>query len=136
MSLFGKSSNTFVRVSKKKVMPDGVWMKCPDCEQPSYKKEVGNNLNVCPKCGYHFTLDARKRTELLIDEGTFEEHDADMLSVDPLEFKGPKTYKEKLKKVFNTEDLGKITGFILKNGMVPLTTEQRAKLLEEKRKRS
>jgi acetyl-CoA carboxylase carboxyl transferase subunit beta len=96
MSLFGKSNNTFVRVSKKKIIPDGVWMKCPDCEQPSYTKEVQANQNVCPKCGYHLTLTARQRIELLIDQGTFEEMDADMLSADPLDFKGVKTYKDKL----------------------------------------
>ena len=96
MSLFGKSNNTFVRVSKKKIIPDGVWMKCPDCEQPSYTKEVQANQNVCPKCGYHFTLTARQRIELLIDPGTFEEMDPDMLSADPLEFRGVKTYKDKL----------------------------------------
>jgi acetyl-CoA carboxylase carboxyl transferase subunit beta len=96
MSLFGKSNNTFVRVSKKKTIPDGVWMKCPDCEQPSYTKEVTANQNVCPKCGYHLTLTARQRIELLIDQGTFNEMDPDMLSADPLEFKGVKTYKDKL----------------------------------------
>jgi acetyl-CoA carboxylase carboxyl transferase subunit beta len=96
MSLFGKSNNTFVRVSKKKTIPDGVWMKCPDCEQPSYTKEVAANQNVCPKCGYHLTLTARQRIELLIDKGTFEEMDPDMLSADPLDFKGVKTYKDKL----------------------------------------
>jgi acetyl-CoA carboxylase carboxyl transferase subunit beta len=96
MSLFGKSNNTFVRVSKKKIIPDGVWMKCPDCEQPSYTKEVTANQNVCPKCGYHLTLTARQRIELLIDAGTFEEMDPDMLSADPLDFKGVKTYKDKL----------------------------------------
>ena len=83
-------------MTKRKVMPDGVWMKCPDCEQPSYTKEVDNNQNVCPKCGYHFTLNARRRLALLADEGSFEEFDADMVSADPLEFRGPKTYKEKL----------------------------------------
>jgi acetyl-CoA carboxylase carboxyl transferase subunit beta len=96
MSLFGKSNNTFVRVSKKKTIPDGVWMKCPDCEQPSYTKEVTANQNVCPKCGYHLTLTARQRIDLLIDQGTFNEMDPDMLSADPLEFKGVKTYKDKL----------------------------------------
>ncbi len=96
MSLFGKSNNTFVRVSKKKIIPDGVWMKCPDCEQPSYTKEVQANQNVCLKCGYHLTLTARQRIELLIDAGTFVEMDPDMLSADPLEFKGVKTYKDKL----------------------------------------
>ena len=96
MSLFGKSNNTFLRVSKKKIIPDGVWMKCPDCEQPSYTKEVESNQNVCPKCGYHLTLTARRRIELLIDPGTFQEMDPDMLSADPLDFKGVKTYKDKL----------------------------------------
>jgi acetyl-CoA carboxylase carboxyl transferase subunit beta len=96
MSLFGKSNNTFVRVSKKKTIPDGVWMKCPDCEQPSYTKEVAANQNVCPKCGYHLTLTARQRIELLIDTDTFKEMDPDMLSADPLDFKGVKTYKDKL----------------------------------------
>lgn len=96
MSLFGKSNNTFVRVSKRKMMPDGLWMKCAACEKPSYTKEVENNQNICPKCGYHLTLSARRRVDLLIDEGTFVEMDADMLSVDPLDFKGVKTYKDKL----------------------------------------
>ncbi|MBF0569824.1 MAG: acetyl-CoA carboxylase carboxyltransferase subunit beta [Candidatus Omnitrophica bacterium] len=97
MSLFGKTINTFVRVSnKRKAIPDGVWLKCPECDQPSYTKEVEANVNVCPKCGYHMTLNARKRVELLADEGTFEEFDANMLSLDPLEFKGVKTYKDKL----------------------------------------
>ncbi|MEI6438550.1 MAG: acetyl-CoA carboxylase, carboxyltransferase subunit beta [Candidatus Omnitrophota bacterium] len=97
MSLFGKSSNTFVRVSnKRKAIPDGIWLKCPECDQPSYTKEVEANHNVCIKCGYHMTLSARQRVELLADEGTFEEFDADMLSLDPLDFKGVKTYKDKL----------------------------------------
>ncbi|MBF0387837.1 MAG: acetyl-CoA carboxylase carboxyltransferase subunit beta [Candidatus Omnitrophica bacterium] len=97
MSLFGKSINTFVRVSnKRKAIPDGVWLKCPECDQPSYTKEVEANQNVCPKCGYHMTLSARQRVELLADADTFTEFDADMLSLDPLEFKGVKTYKDKL----------------------------------------
>jgi acetyl-CoA carboxylase carboxyl transferase subunit beta len=97
MSLFGKSKNTFVRVSnKRKAIPDGVWLKCPECDLPSYTKEVEANGNVCLKCGYHMTLSARKRVELLADEGTFVEHDPLLLSLDPLDFKGVKTYKDKL----------------------------------------
>jgi acetyl-CoA carboxylase carboxyl transferase subunit beta len=96
MSLFGKSNNTFLRVNKRKAIPDGIWLKCPGCEQPSYTKEVDSNNNVCPKCGFHMTLTARKRIELLVDEGTFTEMDAGMLSMDPLNFKGVKTYKDKL----------------------------------------
>jgi len=97
MSLFGKSNNTFVRVTgKRKTMPDGVWLKCPGCGQPSYTKEVDNSQSTCPKCGYHMTLSARKRIELLADAESFVEMDADLLSADPLQFKGVKTYKDKL----------------------------------------
>ncbi|MDE2222182.1 MAG: acetyl-CoA carboxylase carboxyltransferase subunit beta [Candidatus Omnitrophica bacterium] len=96
MSLFGKSNYTFIKVKRKEI-PAGVWTKCPGCESPAYSKELKNNLNVCPKCGFHLSLNAAERVAHLIDEGTFVEHDADMISADPLKFQGPKTYKEKLK---------------------------------------
>ena len=95
MALFGKPKYTLVKV-KKKDIPEGIWSKCPDCESPNYTKELKNNANVCPHCGYHFSLTAQERIELLMDAETFEEMDAKMTSVDPLHFKGPKTYKEKL----------------------------------------
>ena len=96
MSLFGKSNYTFIKVKRKEI-PAGVWTKCPGCESPAYSKELRSNLNVCPKCGFHLGVTALERVEHLIDEGTFVEHDAQMLSGDPLKFQGPKTYKEKLK---------------------------------------
>ena len=96
MSLFGKSNYTFIKV-KRKDIPIGVWTKCPGCESPAYSKELKNNLNVCPKCGFHLSLNAIERIEHLIDEGTFVEHDEEMTSADPLKFQGPKSYKEKLK---------------------------------------
>jgi acetyl-CoA carboxylase carboxyl transferase subunit beta len=96
MSLFGKSNYTFIKVKRKEI-PAGVWTKCPGCESPAYSKELKNNLNVCPKCGFHLVLNAAERVEHLIDEDSFKELDPDMLSGDPLNFKGPKTYVEKLK---------------------------------------
>ena len=96
MSLFGKSNYTFIKVKRKEI-PTGVWTKCPGCEMPAYSKELKNNLNVCPKCGFHLMLDAPERVEHLMDEGSFVELDKDMLSSDPLDFQGPKTYKDKLK---------------------------------------
>lgn len=96
MSLFGKSNYTFIKVKRKEI-PTGIWTKCPGCESPAYSKELKNNLNVCPKCGFHLNMTARERVEHLIDEDTFVEFDANMLSADPLDFQGPKTYKEKLK---------------------------------------
>ncbi len=95
MALFGKPKYTLVKV-KKKDIPEGVWSKCPGCENPTYTKELKSNSNVCPHCEYHFSLTAPERVELLIDPGTFEELDENMSAVDPLGFKGPKTYKEKL----------------------------------------
>jgi len=96
MSLFGKSNYTFIKVKRKEI-PIGVWTKCPGCESPAYSKELKNNLNVCPKCGFHLSLSASERIEHLIDEGSFVEHDAGMTSVDPLKFQGLKSYKDKLK---------------------------------------
>ena len=95
MALFGKPKYTIVRV-KKKDIPDGLWTKCEECQEALYNKNLEENLKVCPKCNYHFVLGSYERINTLIDKETFDEYDRDMLSVDPLDFKGPKTYKEKI----------------------------------------
>ncbi|MDD5044435.1 MAG: acetyl-CoA carboxylase, carboxyltransferase subunit beta [Candidatus Omnitrophica bacterium] len=95
MALFGKPKYTIVRLKRKEI-PDGLWTKCEDCGTPIYNKTLEENFKVCPKCNYHFVLEAAERIKLLIDEGTFQEFDKDLLSQDPLEFKGPKTYAEKI----------------------------------------
>ncbi|MFA5320180.1 MAG: acetyl-CoA carboxylase, carboxyltransferase subunit beta [Candidatus Omnitrophota bacterium] len=117
MSLFGKPKYTVVKIKKREI-PDGLWTKCEECFETLYNKTLEENLKVCPKCNYHFTLDAFSRVNMLMDKDTFIEFDADMLSADPLEFKGPKTYKEKLeqdRKVTSLKDAvvtgeGKIDG--------------------------
>jgi acetyl-CoA carboxylase carboxyl transferase subunit beta len=95
MALFGKPKYTIVRV-KKKEMPDGLWTKCEECSEALYNKTLEDNLKVCPKCNYHFVLGAYERISMLIDKGTFKEYDKDMAPSNPLDFKGPKTYTEKL----------------------------------------
>ncbi len=95
MALFGKDKYTLIKV-KNRDIPEGLWMKCGGCGAPTYTKTLEDNLHVCLKCEYHFSLTAPERVKILIDPGTFVQHDADLTSVDPLEFKGPKTYKEKL----------------------------------------
>lgn len=95
MAIFGKDKYTLVSV-KKKVIPEGIWSKCPECDSPHYIKTLRDKLNVCPKCDYHFSLTASERVAVTVDDGSFDEWDADMISADPLEFRGPKTYKEKL----------------------------------------
>ena len=96
MALFGKPKYTIVRLKKKEI-PDGLWTKCEGCQETLYNKTLEENLKVCPKCNYHFVLSAYERINVLFDKDTFEEFDKDMLAADPLDFKGPKTYKEKLK---------------------------------------
>jgi len=95
MALFGKPKYTIVRLKKREI-PDGLWTKCIDCGEVLYNKTLEENFRVCPKCNYHFVLGAYERINILIDEGTLTELDKDLQSTDPLEFKGPKTYKEKL----------------------------------------
>ncbi|MFA5147226.1 MAG: acetyl-CoA carboxylase, carboxyltransferase subunit beta [Candidatus Omnitrophota bacterium] len=93
-----KPKYTIVKVSKKRDIPEDLWTKCEECKELIYNKKLEENLKVCPKCGFHFTIGARERVKSLVDEGSFEETDAVMESLDPLIFEGPKTYKEKVKK--------------------------------------
>ena len=95
MGIFGKPKYTVVRVKKREI-PEGLWTKCEECGEIIYNKALEENLKVCPKCQYHFTLNAKERIQLLIDNGTFQELDAELRSVDPLSFQGPKSYREKL----------------------------------------
>ena len=96
MALFGKPKYTIVRLKKKEI-PDGLWTKCEECSETLYNKTLEENFRVCPKCNYHFGLTAHERINLLLYKDTFNEFDKDMVSADPLDFKGPKTYKDKLK---------------------------------------
>jgi acetyl-CoA carboxylase carboxyl transferase subunit beta len=82
----------------RKQMPEGLWLRCPGCEQMLYKKAVEQNLDVCPECDYHFRIEAAKRIEYLADEASFQELLADLTSSDPLDFKFRGTsYKQRLK---------------------------------------
>ncbi len=98
MAWFKKSKAPIAQVSTKKVhMPEGLWTKCKNCEEIIYSKEIERNLNVCPKCNYHFRISARERIALVIDDGTFVETDAQMTSVDFLKFKDSKKYSDRIK---------------------------------------
>ncbi len=77
-------------------MPKGVWTKCPETGDMVFAKELKKNLMVVPSSGYHFPLPAPDRIASLLDAGTFEEHDQDLKSSDPLDFKGVASYKDKL----------------------------------------
>jgi acetyl-CoA carboxylase carboxyl transferase subunit beta len=81
---------------KKRDIPTGLWTKCPGCAEVVHNLALEENAQVCPKCDHHFTLGARDRIRLLVDDDTFEEHDAALSSVDPLGFKGVTTYEDRL----------------------------------------
>ena len=82
--------------SRKRDIPEGLWTKCPSCSTMIFDKELDENLKVCPKCGHHFPIGSRERIHSLVETCSFEEMDADMVSVDVLGFKGVATYKSKL----------------------------------------
>jgi acetyl-CoA carboxylase carboxyl transferase subunit beta len=82
--------------SRKRDIPEGLWTKCPECETMLFDKELDENLKVCAKCQHHFTIGARERIHSLVETCTFEEMDAQMLSVDKLGFTGAASYKDKL----------------------------------------
>lgn len=97
MAIWDKPKYTLLRIAKKKEIPDGLWAKCPSCGEIIFKKKLEENLKVCPKCDFHFTLSAQERIKYTLDEGSFEEMDRFLVSPDPLNFEGPKPYKQKLK---------------------------------------
>lgn len=78
---------------KQAIVPDGLWSKCPRCNEISFSRDVEQNLYICPKCDYHHALRVAQRLALTVDEGSFVEMDAGVHSVDPLNFPD---YKEKL----------------------------------------
>ncbi|MBI2870221.1 MAG: acetyl-CoA carboxylase carboxyltransferase subunit beta [Candidatus Omnitrophica bacterium] len=96
MPLFGKPADPRSERPRKRGIPAGLWTKCPDCERAIFNKHLADNLMVCPRCSYHFTLGASERINLLLDSGSFKEREPNLESVDFLSFKGPKTYTEKI----------------------------------------
>lgn len=98
MAWFRKDKTPKAQQADKKVkIPEGLWVKCDNCKEIVYKKEIDRNLKVCPKCNYHFRITAKERLDLVVDEGSFRELDPDLAPVDFLEFKDTVKYKDKLK---------------------------------------
>ena len=81
---------------ERKVLTEGIFVKCPECENPLYKRELIESLQVCTHCAYHFRLGARERLDTLFDDGRYEKLDEEVTSADPLEFVDSKPYKERI----------------------------------------
>ena len=81
----------------KRGVPEGLWRRCPGCQQTIFRKEAERRQGVCPECDYHWYVSARDRIDQVLDDGTFEEWDAELEPVDPLGFVDQKPYRERLK---------------------------------------
>ena len=95
MPLFSKKNYSTVKVRKRDI-PDGLWLKCPGCQEIIFKQELDANLGVCPKCAYHFQLPREDRINMFLEPSTFEEWDNELYSVDTLNFTGTASYASKL----------------------------------------
>jgi acetyl-CoA carboxylase carboxyl transferase subunit beta len=98
LTWFKRESGDLQPSEEKRVRTEGLWVKCEGCRQIIWKKELEENLSVCPKCEYHFHIDAAERILLLLDEGSIETTDETLASTDPLSFTDTKTYKSRLDK--------------------------------------
>jgi acetyl-CoA carboxylase carboxyl transferase subunit beta len=81
---------------ERRVRTEGLWHKCEHCGQIIWRKALEESLQVCPKCSWHFRIDARARTAMLLDDNVYQEFDADLTSSDPLAFVDSKPYQERL----------------------------------------
>ena len=99
MSWFKRDKKAIDQVTppeERRVRTEGLWMKCESCRAIVFRKDLEENLFVCPKCQFHFRVNAKKRLELLFD-GKWTEHDAGMVSTDPLKFVDTKPYSKRIK---------------------------------------
>ena len=88
----------------KKVVPEGLWSKCPSCESVLYAADLDNNMHVCPHCGYHNRIGARQRLNMLLDETGRNEIGANILPIDALKFKDSRRYSDRLTEATKATD--------------------------------
>ena len=97
MSWFEKLMPSRISTEKRtRSVPQGVWMKCAECDEQLYRKEVERNLSVCPKCSHHMRIGARTRLEYFLDPASIEEIAANLEPLDPLKFRDSKRYRDRV----------------------------------------
>ena len=117
MAWFKKTRKPIAAPAKEKAsrVPEGLWVKCPDCSQAIYNKDLATNLGVCPKCAHHFRITAAERLRMLFD-GDWIEYDKDLTSTDPLLFTDTKPYRARLKA--GVEETGLKDAVIVASGAI------------------
>jgi acetyl-CoA carboxylase carboxyl transferase subunit beta len=103
----------------KRDIPDGLWIKCANCDEALFSKELHSNLKVCPKCDFHFRLTAPERVAQLADAGSFQPLDGNIRSVDMLQFVDTRAYRDRLKEAYAKEGdaEGVVTGLATIDGL-------------------
>ena len=97
MSWFEKLMPSRISTEKRtRSVPQGVWMKCPSCDEQLYRKEVERNLSVCPKCDHHMRIGARARLDYFLDPDSQEEIAGNLEPQDPLKFRDSKRYRDRV----------------------------------------
>jgi acetyl-CoA carboxylase carboxyl transferase subunit beta len=97
MAWFKRESGELDNSGEKNVRTEGLWVKCEGCRQIIWKKDLEENMNVCPKCEKHFRIDARTRLAQLLDDSQYETFDGNLSSTDPLKFVDLKPYSSRLR---------------------------------------
>lgn len=107
MPWFSKKSKRIESVppEERVVKTENVFVKCDECEQHLFQRELDEELQVCRHCGFHFRIGARDRLEMLFDDGSYEELDSEVISMDPLEFVDTKAYPDRLEQAKESSGL-------------------------------
>jgi acetyl-CoA carboxylase carboxyl transferase subunit beta len=100
MAWFKKDKTPITPIGDRTVRTEGLWIKCEQCKQIIWKKDLESNLNICPQCNYHFKITARDRLRQLFDDQAFQEFDQDLQCDDPLGFVDKKSYRQRLKEMY------------------------------------
>jgi acetyl-CoA carboxylase carboxyl transferase subunit beta len=95
-------------------VPEGLWVKCDNCRQILYNKELARNFKICPKCGFHFRLSAPERLRMLFDDERYTEIDGHLRSADPLKFRDSKKYRDRLRDA--EENVGSSDAIVIGSG--------------------
>ena len=102
--------------ARNKSIPEGLWSKCEGCESVLYRSDLGGNLSVCPKCGHHHRVGARRRLDLMLDAEGRVEIGAEVTPVDALKFKDSRKYPERLSAA--TADTGEADAMVVMSGAI------------------
>jgi acetyl-CoA carboxylase carboxyl transferase subunit beta len=104
------------REQRTSKVPEGLWVKCENCRQILYNKELARNFKICPKCGHHFRLSAPERLRMLFDGEEYVELESGLRSADPLKFRDSKRYRDRLREY--EENVGTSDSMVVASGTI------------------